>query len=101
AGMRNLRIQRTGRPEEHEELIDLPQRSGATDPSQDKELTIKALASSAPEGKQDLNSVGVAAVGTALTARDPLHVAPQEYDRLARRILDFRDRERHGLLTDL
>lgn len=99
-GLHNARIQRFGPAEDHQELIDLPQRSNATDVSEDKNLTLQALQSGAPAGRQDLNNVGFDTVRSALAARDPLH-GGQEYDTIARQILDYRDKQRHGLLEGM
>src|SRR5579872_3733545 len=97
-GLGNARIQRYGPAGDYQELIDLPQRSDATDVSADKNQIIQALGSNTPAGKQDLNNVGVDSVRSSLAARDPLHASGQEYDNIARQILDYRDKQRHGLL---
>ena len=38
--------------------------------------------------------------GTLLLAADPLHAEPAEYERLARRVLDFRDKDHGGVIRD-
>ena len=88
AGLRNARIQRYDAASLNEELIDLPQRSEAgTDASRDRNLAIQALGADAPAGKLDLNNIGFGTVRDRLVARDPLHVAPQQYDAVARQIV--------------
>ena len=37
----------------------------------------------------------------ALLAADPLHADPSEYDRVARRVLDFRDKEHGGVIRSM
>jgi preprotein translocase subunit SecF len=102
AGLRNARIQRYDTASKNEELIDLPQRSeSGTDATQDRNLAIQALGSGAPAGKQDLNNIGFGTVRDRLVARDPQHVPPQQYDGLARQILDFRDKQREGLFQNV
>jgi preprotein translocase subunit SecF len=104
AGIHNARIQRYGGAGSNQELIDLAQSAGAgADETQAKDQIIQALEASGPAGQQDftkdLNYVGVDAVRASLAGRDPLH-NPAEYDRIARQILDYRDKERGGLLTN-
>lgn len=102
AGLRNARIQRYDRASLNEELIDLPQHSeSGTDATRDRNLAIQALGSNAPAGKQDLNNIGFGTVRDRLVARDPLHIAPQQYDAVARQILDFRDKQHEGLFRNM
>jgi len=102
AGLRNARIQRFGAAANNEELISLEQKETTeANLSQGKDQIVKALNPNPPEGKQDLNNVGFAAVRDALATRDPLHVAPKEYDRVAKQVLDFRDLQRGGVLKSL
>lgn len=102
AGLRNARIQRYGAAANNEELISLEQKdTSETNLSQGKDLIIKALDPNPPQGKQDLNNVGTAAVRDALATRDPLHLAPQEYDRIAKQMLQFRDEQRSGVLKSI
>jgi len=103
AGLRNARIQRYDSASLNEQLIDLPQHSEAgADATHDRNLAIQALGADAPAGKLDLNNIGFGTVRDRLVARDPLHVAPQQYDAVARQILDFRDNTQHqGLFRDI
>jgi preprotein translocase subunit SecF len=97
AGLHNARIQRYGLAANNEELISLEQKeTSEANLTQGQDLIVKALDPNPPQGKQDLNNVGRAAVRDALATRDPLHVAPQEYDRIAKQILEFRDDTQHG-----
>ena len=55
-------------------------------------------------GKQDFNAVGPAEVSDALTRKDPLSLgatAGDRYAQLARQLVDFRDKSRRGVLTNL
>ena len=101
-GLRNVRLQRYDTAAKNSELIDLPQlvESGA-DVTHDRNLTIQALSGATPQGKQDLNNVGASTVRDELIGRDPVHVAPQEYERLAHQIVDFRDKQRDGLFRNV
>jgi len=102
AGLHNARIQRYDTAARNEELIDLPQRvTKSGDVSGDSDLTIQALRSNAPQGQQDLNNVGFAAIQKALGESDPLHVAPSEYEKIAHQIVDFRDKQHDWLFKDL
>jgi len=102
AGLNNARLQRYDAPAKNSELIDLPQRSqAATDVDSDRNLAIKALSGAAPQGKQDLNNIGASTVRDALIKRDPAHVAPAEYEKIARQIVEFRDKQRDGLFKSV
>jgi preprotein translocase subunit SecF len=102
AGLHNARIQRFGVAANNEELISLEQKETTeANLDQGKEQIVKALNPNPPQGKQDLNNVGSAAVRDALATRDPLHVAPQEYDRIAKQILNFRDQVKGGVLKSM
>ena len=55
-------------------------------------------------GKQDFNAVGPSAISDVLTRKDPLSLgaaAGDRYNQLARQLVDFRDKTRHGVLTSL
>jgi preprotein translocase subunit SecF len=65
---------------------------------------IQALDTIQEPGKQNLNNsyrIGFSAVRGALGNRDPLHADPAEYDRLAHRIVDYRDKERSGIIGNM
>ncbi len=83
--------------------LDLKETSEA-DLSKGKNQIIAALETNPVAGKQDLNNsdkVGFAAVRDALLARDPLHAQPAEYDRVARAVLNVRDKVKGGVLASL
>jgi preprotein translocase subunit SecF len=83
--------------------LDLKETSEA-DLSKGKNQIINALETNPVPGKQNINNsdrIGFAAVRDALLAADPLHAAPAEYDRLARRVLDFRDKEHGGVIKSM
>jgi len=69
-----------------------------------KQKIIDALETNPVPGKQNLNNgdrVGFATVRDDLVSRDPLHAAPADYDRVARQILDYRDRVQGGVIRSL
>ncbi|MGB8130116.1 MAG: protein translocase subunit SecF [Candidatus Angelobacter sp.] len=105
AGLHNATIQRYGNPADNEVVIklDLKETSEA-DLSKGKNQIINALETNPVAGKQDINNsdrIGFTAVRDALVAADPLHADPTEYDRQARRVLDFRDKEHGGVIKSL
>ena len=56
----------------------------------------------AESGEADFNSVGTSALAGYLTSRDPLALgltAGDRYAQLARRLTDFRDKSRNGIVT--
>jgi preprotein translocase subunit SecF len=55
-------------------------------------------------GKQDFNAVGAAEIADVLTRKDPLNLgtaAGDRYNQLARQIVDYRDKTRGGIVTNL
>ncbi|MGZ4828544.1 MAG: protein translocase subunit SecF [Candidatus Angelobacter sp.] len=105
AGLHNAVIQRYGVASENEVVIklDLKETSEA-DLDRGKNQIIGALETSPVAGKQNINNsdrIGFVAVRDALLARDPLHAEPAEYERQARRVLDFRDKEHGGVIRSL
>ena len=65
---------------------------------------IQALDINPEQGKQNINNsyrIGFSAIRKSLGDRDPLHADPAEYDRLARRIVDFRDKEHSGIIRNM
>jgi preprotein translocase subunit SecF len=105
AGLHNAVIQRYGLERDNEVVIKLDQKeTSEADLSKGKNQIINALETNPVAGKQDLNNsdqVGFAAVRDALIARDPLHAEPAEYERVARRVLDFRDKDHGGVIKSL
>jgi preprotein translocase subunit SecF len=104
-GLHNATIQRYGNPQDNEVVIKLDQKeTSEADLSKGKNQIINALETNPVPGKQNINNsdrIGFAAVRDALMARDPLHTEPAEYERLARRILDFRDKVQGGVIKNL
>jgi preprotein translocase subunit SecF len=105
AGLHNAVIQRYGSGTDNEVVIklDLKETSEA-DLDKGKQQIIGALENNPPAGKQNINNsdrIGFAAVRDALLAHDPLHAEPAEYERQARRVLDFRDKEHGGVIKSL
>ena len=104
AGIHDVRIQRLGAAGSNEELIDVAQNAAAgADASLEKDKIIRALevGSGHPDDfTKDLNYVGFDVIRADLATRDPLHAAPEEYDRIAHEILDYRDKQHGGLVKD-
>jgi preprotein translocase subunit SecF len=105
AGLHNAVIQSYGEAGSNEVVIklDLKETSEA-DLSKGKNQIINALETNPQPGKRDLNNndqVGFTAVRDALVARDPLHAAPAEYERLARQVVDARDKVHGGVLKSM
>jgi preprotein translocase subunit SecF len=102
AGLHNARIQSYGPAASHEVLIALDiKETSEADLSRGESQIIQALTVNPPQGKKDLNNIGAAAVETTLVTRDPLHASPEEYKRLARVILDNRDKTKGGVLNSI
>lgn len=104
-GLPEARIQRYGDPENNEVLIALEQRAQG-DEALDvgRQAIIRALAKDAPADKIDLNNAGQQTVADYLLDKDPLRAgtdAPQRYRALATTILEYRDREKGGVLKSL
>jgi preprotein translocase subunit SecF len=105
AGIHNARIQRIKTPgaaNTNEELIDVAQNALAgADATETKDQIIKALEAGGggqQDFTKDLNYAGFDKIRSALATRDPLRASPEEYDRIAHLVLDYRDRQRGGLL---
>jgi preprotein translocase subunit SecF len=86
-------------------VITLDQKdTGESDQSRGKNQIFDALDTNPQAGKKDLNNsdrVGRATVKAALIVRDPLHATPEEYDRIVKQILDYRDTVQGGVLRSL
>ncbi len=105
AGLRNARIQRYDKPEFNEVLIALEEKATSESSlDQGKNSIIRALETAPQAGKSDINNVGFPSVQKYLMDKDPLKAgtnAEQEYTQLARRIVDFKDKDRGGVLKSL
>src|SRR3954447_7999549 len=105
AGLKDARIQRYGDPRNNEILIGLEQRAtneAALDAG--KNAIINALEpADAPKDKKDLNNAGFASVRDELISRDPLQNGRNEqaYGDLARKIVDYRDKTKAGVLGSI
>ena len=105
AGLHNASIQRYDVAAANEVVIKLDlKETSETDLSKGRNQIINALESNPVQGQQNINNsdkIGLAAVRDALLAADPLHAEPAEYERQARRVLDFRDKEHGGVIKSL
>ncbi len=110
-GLGNSVIQKiadVANPNSNEVLIDVEQQ-GQGEESLDagKTAVLKALNATfgtGDPGKQDLNAATPSALAEYLARRDPLGRGPaagDAYTQLARRIAEFRDSNRNGILTNL
>ena len=105
AGIRNERIQTYGPPANNEVLIalDLKETSQA-ELDKGKNDIVRALSTNAPEGKQDLNNSGYTSLAQYLLSKDPLRAgtdAEQRYGAIARQIVNYRDKEKGGVLSSV
>jgi preprotein translocase subunit SecF len=101
AGLNNVRIQRYGVAGSNEELIDVPQTTDQAVLDRPREQIVKALQTSAPTDKQDLNNSSSLTIADYLLNKDPLHLgsdAKQRYTAIAQQIADFRDKTKGGVL---
>jgi preprotein translocase subunit SecF len=105
AGLHNAVIQSYGETGSNEVVIklDLKETSEAH-LSEGKNQIINALETNPVPGKRNINNsdqIGFAAVRDALLAKDPMHAAPADYERMARQVLDMRDKVKSGILKSL
>ena len=103
--LHNARIQVLSGVTTNEVVIGLDEKEtgGSADQSEGKNRIIAALEHN-PGGKQNINNsdrVGFAAIRDALLGRNPLHAEPAEYERVARQVLDFRDKTHGGVIKNL
>jgi len=106
AGLHTARIQRYDVASANEVMIALDEKdTSEADLSAGKNKIISALeGTNPPAGKKDLNDIdktGLGVLRDALVDKDPLHADPQEYDRLARLVLDARDKTYGGILPSM
>jgi preprotein translocase subunit SecF len=103
ANLRNARIQTYGEKAANEVVIALDEKeTSESDLYRGKNQIIHALEVNPPQGKRFFNSddVGFEVVRSSLAKANPLHAAPEEYDRIARQVLDYRDKVRGGVIAD-
>ena len=96
------------RPNSNEVLINLEEKgegAEALDAGKAAILTaLHATLGAGEPGKQDFNAAAVEAVSDVLTRKDPLGAgatAGDRYAQLARQIVNFRDKDRGGIITNL
>ena len=103
AGLHNVRIQRFGTIASNEILIDLPlQETSEQALDQGKDQIIKALQTTVPAVKPDLNNTSALALTSYLMQKDLLHLgtdAQQRYSAIAQAIVNYRDKTRGGVLS--
>ena len=95
-------------PNSNEVLIGLEEKGqGAEALDAGKTAILNALNAtlgSGEAGKQDFNAAGPQAIADALTRKDSLGLgtnAGDRYNQLARQLVTYRDRDRHGIETNL
>ena len=95
-------------PNANEVLINLEEKGqGSEALDAGKTAILNALhvtLGSGEAGKQDFNSVGPSAISDVLVRKDPLSLgaaAGDRYTQLARQLVNFRDKNRGGVLTNL
>jgi preprotein translocase subunit SecF len=105
AGLHNAKLQRYDVPSANEELIDLDvQETSEQALDNGKNQIIKALESSVPAGKLDLNNSSSLAIKNFLIDKDPMHLgsdADQKYGQQAQAIVDTRDKGQGGVLSSV
>src|ERR1700688_2754219 len=103
AGVHNFKLQRYDVPSNNEELIDLDvQQTSEKALDQGKDKIIKALETSVPAGKKDLNNTSLLDIKNYLMDKDPMHLgsdADQKYTQQAQAVVDTRDKVQGGVLS--
>src|ERR1700730_9252633 len=95
-------------PNSNEVLINLEEKGQGSDALDAGKAAIlnalHATLGSGEAGKQDFNAAGPSAIGDVLVRRDPLSLganAGDRYTQLAKQIVDFRDKNHGGVITNL
>ncbi len=105
AGLKNARVQRYGPISNNEVLVALDiQETSEQALDKGKTQIIQALASNTPAGKQDLNNSSSLAIANYLLEKDPLRLASDanpRYTTMAQAIVDYRDKQRGGVLSSI
>jgi preprotein translocase subunit SecF len=105
AGLHNARIQNYGAPANNEVLIALEQKETSESAlDQGKNFIIRALETTKPEGKQDLNNTGPSSLQQYLLNKDPIRAgtdADTKYAQIARALVNARDKNFGGVLTSI
>jgi preprotein translocase subunit SecF len=104
-GLHNAVIQRYSAERDNEVVVKLDQKDlSESNLDEGKNKIISALETNPGAGKKNINNsdrIGFTAVRDALLSRNPIHAEPAEYERLARAVLDFRDKARSGVIKSL
>ena len=105
AGLHNARIQRFGPVGNNEVIVALDIKE-TTEQALDKGKNdiIRALETTTPPGKQDLNNAGAPSLKDYLMNKDPLRLgtdADQRYGQIAQSIVSFRDKTKGGVLHNI
>lgn len=103
AGIHDPKMQRLGSASDNEVLIALSQKE-TSEKALDagKVAIINALETNVPQGKQDLNNAPESSVSDFLNQKDPLHAgfeAPQRYAQIGKQIIDYRNKDKSGVLS--
>ena len=105
AGLKNARVQPYDKAALNEVLIQLDiQETSEQALDKGKNQIIQALAGSAPAGKRDLNNSSSLTIANYLLEKDPLHLgtdANPRYTAIAQAIVDYRDKQRGGVLSSV
>jgi preprotein translocase subunit SecF len=105
AGLHNARVQTFGVSSNNEVLIALDiQETSEQALDRGKTEIIRALGTTLPEGKQDLNNASSLTIKNYLIDNDPLHAgadADAKYTQVAQAIVNFRDKVKGGVLNSL
>ncbi len=105
AGLKNARVQPYDKPGMNEVLIRLDiQETSEQALDRGKNQIIQALAGNAPAGKQDLNNASSLTITNYLLEKDPLHLGAEanpRYAAIAQNIVNYRDKERGGVLGSM
>jgi preprotein translocase subunit SecF len=105
AGLKNFTLQADTRPGFNELLIKLDIRETSEQAlDQGKETIVKALQAGSEPGKTDLNNIGYTTLQDYFLKADPLHLgtdAAVQYGKIARTIVDFRDKTHGGVLSSM
>jgi preprotein translocase subunit SecF len=105
AGLKNARVQPYDKAALNEVLIQLDiQETSEQALDKGKNQIIQALAGRAPAGKPDLNNSSAATIANYLLEKDPLHLgadANPRYTAIAQAIVDYRDKQRGGVLSSV
>jgi len=105
AGLKNARVQSYGVAANNEVLISLDiQETSEQALDKGKIQIMQALESKAPGDKQDLNNASSLTIANYLLGKDPLHLgtdASTRYTAIAQAIVDYRDKQRGGVLGSM